>query len=652
MFDPRAASWFNAATSSIYTIPAPAGPGFVFAAGGGLVGIDLDKVLDLETGTLAPIALELIARLPGYWEVSPSGTGLKGFFFGALPEGCANRAALPGGGGAIEVYDRGRYFAVTGHAIPGATADLARAEELPALLADYLPAPRPKLVSVPASASPRSPRTRRSSTDPEHVLRRARGYLAGMPGAVAGERGHDRTFKTALALVKGFALTVADAGPLLAEWNAKCSPPWSEYDLQRKLEQATGSRAEVGYLLEREANTSAADATPADQEPRGGCDDLAAEELAALKAAPAPEVEPCPFTARDDIRAALTVSPCPRPYLKTIYRRSTGTHATADFRCGSPLCGECAVEKRRALFDRSADWLIDITGADEPDAPNGRYSLFAAVVSEQSREKLAIAVKRRGGEYCWIRFAGGASVLSPSEKLRQRSKTNAPEEVLWLVTLPVGTDAPKGFAPVCAADVMRLMHTAMSVPQERPEDAERYRHWSHSRDWGYPPEKVRSDDIEFRARSIFNARTVRRMAAELGINSHFSISCDRVNAAPAGWRMGSELHDAIFARLLSGIGATRIPTAERVGDLARDWFAAIPRDLQLTPCVAESLTKLLDAHAWYSPALIAPRIVAQLREAEQADREVSTEASAMLALLRDRYPNPSDAPPVVRALLA
>lgn len=87
--------------------------GFVFKAGGGLFGIDLDDCRDPETGGVEPWAEAIVERFPRiYWEVSPSGSGLHGIGLGQLPEG---RRRV----GKIEMYDRGRYFTVTGHPLPG-----------------------------------------------------------------------------------------------------------------------------------------------------------------------------------------------------------------------------------------------------------------------------------------------------------------------------------------------------------------------------------------------------------------------------------------------------------------------------------------------------------------------------------------------------
>ncbi|MCS6245221.1 MAG: AAA family ATPase [Opitutus sp.] len=77
-----------------------------------------------------------------------------------------------------------------------------------------------------------------ASAWPLDLIERARRYLAKMPPAVSGQHGHDQTFAVACTLVQGFGLGVADAAPLFAEYNARCSPPWSEPDLAHKLTDA------------------------------------------------------------------------------------------------------------------------------------------------------------------------------------------------------------------------------------------------------------------------------------------------------------------------------------------------------------------------------------------------------------------------------
>jgi Primase C terminal 1 (PriCT-1) len=93
------------------------GPGFVFSAQDPFCGIDLDNCLDAE-GNLKSWARGIVERFSQtYMEISPSGRGLKIWARGALPQN------LPGvrvGDGQIEMYDRERYFAVTGRVFRGA----------------------------------------------------------------------------------------------------------------------------------------------------------------------------------------------------------------------------------------------------------------------------------------------------------------------------------------------------------------------------------------------------------------------------------------------------------------------------------------------------------------------------------------------------
>lgn len=91
------------------------------------------------------------------------------------------------------------------------------------------------------------------SDDPAGRVPRARAYLAALPAAVSGEGGHDATFRAACAAVVDFGLSQDEARPLLAEYNARCVPPWSEKELEHKLSDAAKKAAEepgrVGRLL-------------------------------------------------------------------------------------------------------------------------------------------------------------------------------------------------------------------------------------------------------------------------------------------------------------------------------------------------------------------------------------------------------------------
>ncbi len=90
------------------------GVGFVLA-GDGIVGVDLDKCV--HSGEPEKAALSLLDRVGcQYIELSPSGTGLRGFGYGEPITGA--RGQLDGVN--VELYAKGRYLTVTGRPIaPG-----------------------------------------------------------------------------------------------------------------------------------------------------------------------------------------------------------------------------------------------------------------------------------------------------------------------------------------------------------------------------------------------------------------------------------------------------------------------------------------------------------------------------------------------------
>ncbi|HWQ56663.1 MAG TPA: phage/plasmid primase, P4 family [Bryobacteraceae bacterium] len=93
-----------------------AGIGFVFSSEDSYVGIDLDDCL--EGGQLKPWAQSIVQKLADtYMEISPSGNGIK-IWAKARLAGPGKKA--PHHDGAIEIYDRGRYFSVTGRVFNGA----------------------------------------------------------------------------------------------------------------------------------------------------------------------------------------------------------------------------------------------------------------------------------------------------------------------------------------------------------------------------------------------------------------------------------------------------------------------------------------------------------------------------------------------------
>lgn len=91
------------------------GIGFVFTTRSPYVGIDLDNCLGAD-GVLDGQVAEMIADIPGYWEVSPSGRGIKGIVYapGLRLDGLKAKN-FPRTGLDVEVYTQDRYFTLTGH---------------------------------------------------------------------------------------------------------------------------------------------------------------------------------------------------------------------------------------------------------------------------------------------------------------------------------------------------------------------------------------------------------------------------------------------------------------------------------------------------------------------------------------------------------
>jgi putative DNA primase/helicase len=87
-----------------------AGVGFVFTADDPYCGVDLDNSIDAN-GNIKPWAIELLAKLDSYAEISPSGRGLKVFLKANKPGKRCRKAYEDG---EVEIYDRDRFFTVTG----------------------------------------------------------------------------------------------------------------------------------------------------------------------------------------------------------------------------------------------------------------------------------------------------------------------------------------------------------------------------------------------------------------------------------------------------------------------------------------------------------------------------------------------------------
>jgi hypothetical protein len=160
-FDPRTgkkakaddpATWVSYETAlAAYQRGGWDGIGYEFAGDDPFTGWDFDTCRDPDTGEIDEAIAAHIDALDSYTECSPSGTGVHVLVRAALEKGKRT--------GKIEVYDRGRYFTVTGHYLTDRSGIEARQAESDALYARRFTSPEP----------PQLQREPRTLTAPESV---------------------------------------------------------------------------------------------------------------------------------------------------------------------------------------------------------------------------------------------------------------------------------------------------------------------------------------------------------------------------------------------------------------------------------------------------------------------------------------------------
>ncbi|MCP4902100.1 MAG: DNA primase [bacterium] len=205
------------------------GIGYVFAGDDPYCGIDLDDCLDDE-GRLCKQAEAIIDTLASYSEISPSGYGVKIWVKAKKPDG-KNKSTNVDGFKEIEIYDRGRYFAMTGHVLPDTPATIEdRQRELDDL---YYTTFGPQ---EPPRPSPQSRNTHVSTGMP--AVDRCIAYMEKMDPAISGSGGSNATLQAACECYR-FDLTESDAWQAMLWWNDhKCDPRWADHELRHKLDDA------------------------------------------------------------------------------------------------------------------------------------------------------------------------------------------------------------------------------------------------------------------------------------------------------------------------------------------------------------------------------------------------------------------------------
>ena len=134
--DPKTWSDFDSCWKSAFVDGDATGIGIVVTDGPDhLMAADIDHCIARD-GTIEPWAMDVVRRLNSYTEISPSGTGLRVFFLGTMPdEGRKVRYQ----GGHLELYRTKRYLTVTGAHLSGTPSGIIAVE--PCIIADLLGAP-------------------------------------------------------------------------------------------------------------------------------------------------------------------------------------------------------------------------------------------------------------------------------------------------------------------------------------------------------------------------------------------------------------------------------------------------------------------------------------------------------------------------------
>lgn len=309
--DPTTWTSFLQARQAVASTPVE-GLGFVFTAEDPLVGIDLDDCRDPDAETPTAWAAEILDTLDSYSEVSPSGTGYHVIVRGERPEG-RNRA------GDLEVYDRSRFFTVTGdHVAATPETVTAREDALATLVTEELSTDNTE--SAPEASAPdaasQAATTESPSTDvavpipDDELLDRARNAANGekfsrlWSGSTSGYESHseaDLAFCRLLAFWTGGDATRIDrlfrrSGLYRDKWDTVHYADGSTYG-EKTIERAV--RATDDVYTPPEANASSDSATARAASGSSSASDPAQSDASASGSPDTPGAENAPVAEVD-----------------------------------------------------------------------------------------------------------------------------------------------------------------------------------------------------------------------------------------------------------------------------------------------------------------------------------------------------------------
>ncbi len=212
------------------------------------IGLDFDDHADIEA--LRTAFAKTASFLHTTWQSSPAAPRARAFILLSRPVDAVEYRIL--------YRHAAKLLAEAGHEVDRQASDPSRLWFLPATKPDgvfeHFTGDGPPMSVPDVVVDPEPPVVRPPSIPAPPFggsqFEKARAYISRCQPAVAGSGGHRATFDVAQRMVHGFGLQPGEAFALMCEWNQRCSPPWAEHELRRKVEQAV-TAGRMGPMSER-----------------------------------------------------------------------------------------------------------------------------------------------------------------------------------------------------------------------------------------------------------------------------------------------------------------------------------------------------------------------------------------------------------------
>jgi primase-polymerase (primpol)-like protein len=245
--DPGTWATFEEALAALRSGKGYDGVGYVFAADDPYCGIDLDDAIDPATRELKSWAAEIVTLLDSYGEISPSGEGVKVW---VRAEKRGDRCRKEYEDGEVEMYDHGRFFAVTGARLEDRNPEVEqRQAELETVYGWVFGAAEPAFPVAPQVSATPAPRPSAASLSDDEIVAKAERSRKG--GAKFGDlwagrwQGHFRSQSEAdSSLVFTLAFYTKDAAQLdrLFRRSGLMRDKWDERHGQRRTGRSRSTR--------------------------------------------------------------------------------------------------------------------------------------------------------------------------------------------------------------------------------------------------------------------------------------------------------------------------------------------------------------------------------------------------------------------------